>query len=412
MISFKKFYDAEPEGAASGGEAGQSPVNIAALMATKGVLNTTENKVAEPINIQAEGKQDPPPPETIVATTKVDDNGGNESGKPQATEGKGKSENEPIATSAAAEAPKWQEVLKQQEPKQVLKELGFDEQKAAFVEAIKEVDPKMVAFLNHWQNGGDVKAYLKEMATDFSTMPSEEVMRHQLRLEYPKATEAQLEVLYKKEVINAYNLDSDDDDEVAEGRLLLDAKADKYRDTFAEKQKELLFPKPPEKNNEAELAQQKLEQEQLQKFEQYKQQVNESPVTKSVVNDKVLTIGEGDEAFKYPISNPSDLTDLLFDGDKWTQKFFNVSKGANGEDVFTPDIELQMLVAAIVNDRKKFLNDIAQHYKAIGGQTVLKPLDNAKPVGQQSPQRSQAQDTSPAAAMAKQGRIVSGGVNS
>jgi len=48
-------------------------------------------------------------------------------------------------------------------------------------------------------------------------MLPEEVMRHQLQEEYPKANAATLNALYKKKIVEAYNLDSEDN-EIAERR--------------------------------------------------------------------------------------------------------------------------------------------------------------------------------------------------
>jgi len=82
--------------------------------------------------------------------------------------------------------------------------LGYDENSVSFVKELKELDPKMVKFLDTWKNNGDaLQDYLKEAATDYATMPSEDVMRHQLREEYPKASEKQLEILFRKEVIES-----------------------------------------------------------------------------------------------------------------------------------------------------------------------------------------------------------------
>ena len=70
-------------------------------------------------------------------------------------------------------------------------------------------------------------------------------MRHQLRREFPKASPQQLDALYKREVIKAYSLDSVDEEELEEGRALLEAKADKFRDQFTQDQQSKLLPAPP-----------------------------------------------------------------------------------------------------------------------------------------------------------------------
>ncbi|MCL5460378.1 hypothetical protein M3M33_17200, partial [Loigolactobacillus coryniformis] len=73
--------------------------------------------------------------------------------------------------------------------------------------------------------------------------------------------------IYKEEIINRYKLDPDTytDDEIENGKLLLEAKADKYRDDFQAKQEKFLLPKPPQPkeevkpDNTAELQRQQIE---------------------------------------------------------------------------------------------------------------------------------------------------------
>ena len=47
-------------------------------------------------------------------------------------------------------------------------------------------------------------------------------------------------------MVNAYNLNSMDEDELEEGKLLLEAEAEQFREKYIESQKEFLLPKPQE----------------------------------------------------------------------------------------------------------------------------------------------------------------------
>ena len=75
----------------------------------------------------------------------------------------------------------WKNIVKNQQPDEIFKELGFDSSVANFMKELKEVDPKMVGFFEYWKNGGNLKEYFEESSKDFSTMPAEDVMRHQDR---------------------------------------------------------------------------------------------------------------------------------------------------------------------------------------------------------------------------------------
>lgn len=388
----RKFFDpsvSEPAAAPS----------IAALMAKHGVNNTSDNPVAMPVSI-SEPKTEPTPVEdkTVATTT--------EPSKAEPASPETPSQVEPTHEPVKPAEPQrqepvkpvtLQEVLRQHQPEAIFKELGYDDQLVNFVNGLKEIDPKMVAFLNTWKSGGDIQSYLKEMSTDYSEMPAEEVMRHQLRQEYPNASEKQLDILYRKEVAEKYNLLSDDETELEEGRLLLEAKADKYRQDFATKQQDFLLPKAPEPKPVAP------SQEELQRqkdFEAYQSTVSNHELTKNIIASKQFSLGEGDEKFNYPV-NPNELTDLLFDSEKWASTLYS-------EDG-TPKVEHQLLVAAVAKYGMQFLNEYANHYKSLGRKAVIDPLENPSPVTPATPPSSQSAPKNPAEAMARMGQYNQGG---
>ena len=388
----RKFFDpsvTEPAAAPS----------VAALMAKHGVNNTSDSPVATPVSI-SEPKVEPTTVEekTVATTTEPSKV---EPASPE-TPLKAEPTPEPVkAVETPTQEPKkpvtLQEVLRQHQPEAIFKELGYDDQLVNFVNGLKEVDPKMVAFLNTWKSGGDIQAYIKEMSTDYSKMPAEEVMRHQLRNEYPNASEKQIEILYKKEVAERYNLTSDDPDELEEGRLLLEAKADKFRQDFATKQQDFLLPKAPEPKPSGP------SQEEIQRqkdFEAYQSVVSNHDLTKNIIASKQFSLGDGEEKFNFHV-NPNELTDLLFDSEKWASTLY-------GEDG-TPKVEHQLLVAAVAKYGMQFLNEYANHYKSLGRKAVIDPIDNLKPAAPVTPQFQDSVPTSPAAAMAKSGTYNQGG---
>jgi hypothetical protein len=399
-IQLKKFYDpAIAEPAAAVIEPAQS---VAALMARHGVTNNTDQMVATPVLINPEKKEEPTPaPEVSPAATATEPSSAepaNPEPLPQQPEPT-PAPQPPIAAEPVS-PPTLQEVLKQHQPGAILKELGYDE---TVVNELKELDPKMIAFLTHWKTNGDVTQFLREATTDYTKMPAEEVMRHQLRQEYPTATPQQLEALYKREVVKAYSLDSEEEEERNEGLLLLGAKADKYRESFLKNQQNFLLPKPPEPKATPEPDPQ--EQAKLQQYEAYKLQVKESTYTKNIFATKQISIGEGDEKFNFPVE-PEGLTEILLDDEKWAESLFEVRPNPDGSKNYIPDVEKQMLVAAVMKYGKTFLNKYADHYKAIGAKAIIAPIENATPPANSTPAASQAPPNSPAEAMARSGRLV------
>jgi hypothetical protein len=382
-----------------------APTSVAAIMATKGVITTPDSTVEVPsINTEKQEEtttaQEPAP----VETTNEASNGdtvNQESQKPPT---------EPVqeTTLQVEETPKtvvptWQEVLKQQQPDVIIKELGYDVGAVALAKEIQE-NKQMLAFYEHWKSNGDVQAYLKELTTDYNKMAAEEVMRHQLRAEYPKASEQQLDILYRKKVVEAYKLNPDlfDESEVEEGKMLLEAEAEKYRDTMVAKQQEYLLPKPPEPKSQVE----PVEDTGQQELEVFKSLVNDHSLTKSVFANKSIAIGEGEDAFKYPIQNPETVTDLLFDSQKWAENLYDIQKSPSGEVKYIPNVEKQLLVATFAKDPKGFIREIAKHYKSLGGKAALDPIENASLPDGSKPSKSEVTYSNPAEALAKKGRLV------
>jgi hypothetical protein len=254
----------------------------------------------------------------------------------------------------------------------------------------------MEAFFQHWQQKGDVVDYLRELTTDYQKMPAEDVMRHQLRQAYPKADERTLDLLYKREVVNKYGLDPDrySEEEIEEGRLLLEVDADKFRGELSEKQKQFLIPPPAEKP-----AAEPVQDNSAAEVEAYKQAVTADPLFQSLSSSKVFTLGEGEEKFSFPV-DPQEVTSVLFDTDKWAEKMFT----RQGDRV-VPNVRQQLLVAMVTAYGDKFLNAYAQHMKALGGKTVIDPIENASVPSNATPSVAQVTPDNPAAAMAKMGRM-------
>jgi hypothetical protein len=407
----KKFFDIAPEGVpatttepAPVAEAAPEPkpFDIASLMAQHGVMNNSEQMVATPLDIK-EKTEEPvstateptpvaPTTEATIAETPVT----SETPTPSKETPK---EAEPIADATPAQ-PTWQEVLKQQQPETILKELGVNDSLVSLINDFPEgLDPKMVNFMKHWKENGNVDSYLKALSTDYTKMSSEDVMKHQLRRDYPKATDRQLEVLYKTKIEQAYRINSDDESEAEEGKLLLEAEADKYRDVLASEQQNYLLPKPSEPKPKA--VENTAEVQRQKDFERYQSQINESSFTKNFLQSKQLSLGEGEDAFTYPIPNPKELTDILFDTNKWAQSFFEVK-----DDQYIPNVEKQIFVAAAVKDYKGLIKSLIQHGKNLGGKAAIKPLVNASEPEKGQPAASEAPVTDPVAAMAKFGRII------
>lgn len=415
MFLLRKFYDTAEAGLSAGSDTAvatetkpEQPLSFAEAMAKGGTRTANDNPAEKPIVNKTENKEKPEPVEAKtekVETTTTTSNEA-EKAKPESLSPKEevKEVTQPQKEAVTLTQPSWQEVLKSQQPDLVLKELGFDDKKVAFLK--KELDPKMLNFLSIWENKGDVIGYLKELTTDYAKMTPEEVMRHQLREEYPKANQKAFEALYKKKIVEQYNLDSEDPDEAEEGKMLLEAEADKYRDKFTARQQEKLLPEPPKPKPpvvDSSAAERK------QEFEAYMSTINKDPYAEKVFEKKSIQIGKGEDKFNYPIE-PEAIKQVLFDTEKWTETQFDKSINADGSFKYSPKVQNQILTAAFAINPQKFLDDYAQHYLSLGGKKVIEPINNAKPADQQTVSNTVYAPTNLVEAMAKGGVKVHGGV--
>lgn len=421
----RKFYEADAGIVTGGGEVAeiQAPVeqpdksvetktpSLAEYMAKGGT------KIADPLNRVTPTTKSTEKVEKPVETEKVEksvetttsqssnvENG--ELKSPQkATEAK-VDDVKPQIAETSKPIPTWQEILNQQPKNEVLKTLGYDDKVQKLANELNGFEniEFFSNLVNEWRNG-DLKSYLQALNTDYSKMSSEEVMRHQLREEYPKASAEALEALFRKKIIQGYNLDSADEGELAEGRLLLDAEAQKYRDDLTNKQQTKLFPKVPQaKQSDAELQEQAQEAERQKEIEAIKSKIESDPHFTGMYKDRKITIGKGDQVFNYDI-NPDEVRNIIYDPQEWLKTQFEFTQ-VNGKTVMIPKVENQILTAAFAQNPQKFLQDYATSLLRKGGEKVIQEFENAKTKDKENPPINKpASDMSLAAQMAKHGVI-------
>lgn len=192
-FNIRKFFEADAP-VQTGGFA-----SIAEAMARQGVKNETENVVATPINIP-EKKEEPKAEEPTVAATADVSSGGEQVIPDTPSQPKVEEQIPQEPQKVAAEQvkqPTLQEVLKSQQPDAVLKALGLSDKEIGLLNELKGFDKVdyFANFVREWKANGNVNGYLKELTTDYGKMSAEDLMRHQLQAEYPKATPQQLEAL-------------------------------------------------------------------------------------------------------------------------------------------------------------------------------------------------------------------------
>lgn len=390
----KIFFDAMTPDAPGGG------VNIAELLAKQGVKTDSDVTVEVPsVNIGSDQPEDKPQatpevkPEPAPAPVETT----SEPAPPAPPQPEPPKVEPAPQPAAVAEPPKpvevdWREVLKKQPESEVMKVMGLDD--------------KMINFLSRWKAGEDLKDYFEAIATDYSKMSAEEVMRRHYQREFGDISREDFEELFRMKVIEQYKLDPDlfDEKDVRRGKLLLNVEADKIRQQFIQRQQELLLSKPPvpqpsTQELEAQAQEQAAQAEREKAVADYRGAIEKDVFTQDLLKNRLMPIGAGEDAFNYEVTQPQALLDVIFDPQKWASSLYD----ANG----APNVRKHMLLAAIATDDAGFLDNYAKHHQRIGAKKAIEPIENASTTTG-TPAAGNDLPSDPAAALAKAGVITTG----
>ena len=155
-----------------------------------------------------------------------------------------------------------------------VKEPARDESPYKFIEE----DEFLKGLIDYYKKTNDLTPYLQAKSIDFSQMSDAEIMRRNLREQYPDVSDKAFDRLYQKEIVEKFKLDEDayDLEDVELGRELLKSEASKAREKYIEWQKSFTAPEPKA------APQEKDPSEDLKVFEQT---VRSNEVTKSILEE-------------------------------------------------------------------------------------------------------------------------------
>jgi hypothetical protein len=88
------------------------------------------------------------------------------------------------------------------------------------------------------------------------------------------------------------------------------------------------------------------------------------------------------------------LQEVLFT-DKWQENMFDKDGNAN--------VEHQLLLATVNKYGANFIKELAKHFKSVGGQKAIEPIESASRPDGGNPAKPDAPPQSPAEAMARFG---------
>jgi hypothetical protein len=277
----------------------------------------------------------------------------------------GQADGQQEANSTNATIVDWKEELKKANPKDVLKELGYDDFLAEFAEYRK--------------NGGDAYKYLEARAFDWGTVSHQELILDELKSQYPHLTEDKVERLYQAKYRQS-DMASDEDREV--GLIQLEADAELVRQKRITEQKQFQIPEPvrTQEANTQEMyeEQRKLEIDQSQKILQFFQ---EHEATKNLYQSKRVAIDLGDNGkFNFNIDKPENLMSVALDSEKW-QRAISINPQEADLSKLVPDVaKLQKIALVAMNPN--YERDLVNYGKSLGLKAIVEEGQNARrPIG-------------------------------
>lgn len=270
----------------------------------------------------------------------------------------------------------WRKEIKAVDRKELLKEAGLDEFEIGLLEYRKAT--------------GDLTPYLQAKTVDYAAMSPEQLMRLDIKKNNPGMSDASLDFKFNKEFSTKYYLDRDDyaEDsvEAVYGQEQLRLDSEQKRKQFAEEQAKFKAPEltPDTGASEREAAKFQLQSKQ-------KDAVLNNPVTRQLQSAKVIQFGEGEDSFKFPISNVQPMIDNA------------LSTILNSDTADFTDAEMTNFYQAIAfaADREGFLKAYSAHQKSLGKKEFQSGLQNVTPITNTT--KASEQQLTPAQELARNG---------
>lgn len=219
--------------------------------------------------------------------------------------------------------------------------------------------------VEYYEKTGDLTPYLQAKLVDFNGMSDEEIMRRNLREQYPDVSDKAFDRLFKQQVVDKFKLDADEwgEEDAELGRELLKTEANKARQQYIDWQNSFKAPEPVQS---LEAQQEQLETEEA--FKKFEQSVKSSHLTNQIINDKRIAIKIGDSEFNYEIQDAESLVNMTLDNNQFFQQF------AAGEGQL--DYSKWYKTVAYSQNPELFEKALVNYGKTLGREEVTKEIKN------------------------------------
>lgn len=246
--------------------------------------------------------------------------------------------------------PDWRELIKTVELDDVLKEAGLDE---------FEID-----LIKYRKQTGELTPYLEAKAVDYTKMPDEEIMKRDLKRQYGGLSEDKFEVLYRSKITTAYNQNSEDEEEQQLGQILLEADANRVRQSFIEEQKKFAIPVITNTSAADEL---KRQTELAEVQTKWVDTVGKDAATTQLLQSKKIALGDAKTPFNYEVENPEEIQNAATEPQKFWELF-----NKDGQT----DLAKYYRVVAYAKDPAKFEKALINHGESLGRKAETDALKN------------------------------------
>lgn len=208
-------------------------------------------------------------------------------------------------------------------------------------------------------------------AANYDALTVEDLIRYDLKKQYPKANDKQLEVLLNAKLKDDYKQGEYDEATIEIGRIKLEQDAENIRDGLKAKQAEYKVPAyepTPVVDNSQEI------EAQIQQFTQY---LDSNPDLKQFEASKIVRLGAGDTAMNYEVDKSLDVKQMTLDTNKFFTQFYD-SKG-------NLDVNKWIKVLNYAQNAEMVENALINHGKTFGRKEEFEGLRNPKPIEETAP---------------------------
>lgn len=224
----------------------------------------------------------------------------------------------------------------------------------------------------------EFKRFNEAMGTDWKGMSDEDVIKHDLRGQYPKLSQKAFDRLYEDELAK-YGI-GESFDEVAEeiGKAQMQRKASEVRNAQVAIQEQYQIADRSQPSAEQVAQQQAAAQQQQQALADLENYVINEPSFRDFETKRGITLGAGDEAFNLAAPANINLKQDILEG--YPQEFFlkdkdgKVVNDKNGQPKY--DVEKAILMRVIASDPKGWWDKAVSYGRTLEKKAVDKELRN------------------------------------